>query len=61
MLHNVMKICFHANDLKKSQGVRRSLFIIKCAMFNWRLTGIANDNDVAFLTFQLIKKRCLCE
>lgn len=56
-----MKIFFHANDLKKSQGVRRSLFIIKCAMFNWRLTGIANDNDVAFLTFQLIKKRCLCE
>jgi hypothetical protein len=52
-----MIICFHANDLKKSQGVRRSLFIIKYAMFNWRLTGIANDKDIVLLTLSTDKGR----
>ncbi|GMB67872.1 hypothetical protein PBNK5_13870 [Pectobacterium brasiliense] len=55
MLHKFMKICFHANDLKKSQGVRRSLFIIKYAMFNWRLTGIANDKDAVLPTLSTDK------
>lgn len=46
-----MKICFYANDQGELQGVRKFLFGIKYAMFNWRLTEIANDRAIVFLRF----------
>ncbi|MER0048667.1 hypothetical protein ABRP56_20075 [Pectobacterium odoriferum] len=39
-----------------SQGVRGSLFIIKHAMFNFRLTGIANDKGIVLLTLSMDKE-----
>lgn len=30
-------------------------------MFNWRLTGVANNKAIVFFTFQLMRVTCLRE